>query len=55
MTLNELKNRLEAEKHITGSIQIELGKKLHLHMCLLSESMKRMVVGIFMILLTGRK
>lgn len=27
MTLNELKNRLEAEKHITGSIQIELGKK----------------------------
>ena len=27
MTLNELKNRLEAEKHITGSIQIECGKK----------------------------
>lgn len=28
MTLNELKNRLEAEKHITGGIQIECGKKI---------------------------
>ena len=27
MTLNELKNKLEKEKHITGSIQIECGKK----------------------------
>ena len=27
MTLNELKNKLETEKHITGSIQIECGKK----------------------------
>ena len=27
MTLNELKNKLETEKHITGSIQIGCGKK----------------------------
>lgn len=28
MTLNELKNKLETEKHITGSTQIECGKKI---------------------------
>lgn len=27
MTLNELKHKLETEKHITGGIQIECGKK----------------------------